>query len=309
MAPSGDGAEETYARSAAVSPHLLRFCLRKYPVSGSKYRSRALQLRGRNSNSTTTTAVYREIDSLSLEQDRQKLISWLQNPEDSFRPIPSACSGTGKWLLDHEAYQSWCDNAPSILWCYGPPGVGKSLLASIVIRDLWESAIKVHPACITYHFCDFAERKQQNATTILRSLLRQVVECGDKSVISTLNQHRLSMDQSPSLQAFAQAFSTVCAVQGRTYVVLDAPDELENPKELLALCHSFVEVGCRVLVTSRDVPDLRDVLQTATQIQVLARREDLKIFVETRFNESDFRDAITGHDGFVDAVIEKANGM
>jgi hypothetical protein len=258
---------------------------------------------------STATATYHQVDNLVRDQNEQHIVKSLQKAEFISKPIPSSCPGTGKWFVNHSTYQSWCNEPPSILWCHGPPGVGKSFLASIAIHDLSAKATFHSPLhCVTYFFCDVAARKQQDTSAILRSLLLQVVERGDRNVVSFLSSSRSAMGTAASAQDLAKSYSTACQHQ-RTFLVLDAPGELDKPKELLAHLHSFVEAGCWVLVMSRDIPDVRGTLQTARQIEVQATREDLVMYIKARFSESDFPDTISENNGILDGIIEKSSGM
>ncbi|KAH6891567.1 hypothetical protein BKA70DRAFT_1441374 [Coprinopsis sp. MPI-PUGE-AT-0042] len=44
--------------------------------------------------------------------------------------------GTIKWLLQSSMFQSWLETQYAILWGTGMSGAGKTILASVVIRDL-----------------------------------------------------------------------------------------------------------------------------------------------------------------------------
>jgi len=181
------------------------------------------------------------------------------------------------------------------------------LLASIAVRNLskkrnWDSS------CVVSYFCDFGARKQQDTTTVLQSVLRQVVEQGDENVILSVSKWINSADKISSEEDLWQGFCTACLTQPNTYLILAAPDELENPKMLVSLFQPFVTAGCRLLVTSRDVPDLKNALGKAKQVQIQADRRDLATFVEGRFRESGF-DNISKSKKFVNEVVDKADGM
>lgn len=133
---------------------------------------------------STTTAIHHQSSTLLQEETRQSIARWLQKMEATSKPMPYSFPGTGKWFTTHSDYQSWLLNSPSILWCHGPPGVGKSYLASTAIQDLAANAKLQSPrSCITHFFCDVAARKEQHTAAILSNILSQAAEQGNASVI------------------------------------------------------------------------------------------------------------------------------
>ncbi|KAL2865381.1 uncharacterized protein BJX67DRAFT_382868 [Aspergillus lucknowensis] len=46
-------------------------------------------------------------------------------------------TGTGQWFLECEEYREWMEVSQSTLYCPGIPGVGKTILTSIVVNDLY----------------------------------------------------------------------------------------------------------------------------------------------------------------------------
>jgi hypothetical protein len=163
-------------------------------------------------------------------------------------------------------------------------------------------------SCVTHYFSDFTARKEQTEMAILQSILRQVVEHGSKEGISVLLKRRNELCTTPKPEDLSLAFAEVCCKQKRTYLILDAPDELET-KQIVSRLQSFIDAGCRVLVTSRYHPDLNEAFSNAKQIEAHASTEDLTIYVKHRFAESDFRDTVGSTHTIVAAVVKKANGL
>ncbi|KAL0257966.1 hypothetical protein SLS55_007134 [Diplodia seriata] len=181
-----------------------------------------------------------------------------------------------------------------------------SNVLSRVIRDLSEDT----SACILYFFCDFSSRTQQSTAVILRSILLQLAEQGDPAVLSELNKQRQSIGRNFSTENLAQALHTTFLDHKNIFLVLDAPDELETPKEIVSLLQAFAEAGCKVCVTSRDIPEVRGPLSAAKHIHIRnASPEDLATYIRSRFAESDFCDALTAINDIVDAVVQRADGI
>jgi hypothetical protein len=163
-------------------------------------------------------------------------------------------------------------------------------------------------SCVTHYFSDFTARKEQTEMAILQSILRQVVEHGSKEGISVLLKRRNELCTTPKPEDLSLAFAEVCCKQKKTYLILDAPDELET-KQIVSRLQSFVNAGCKVLVTSRYHPDLSEAFSNAKQIEAHASTQDLTVYVKHRFAESDFRDTVGSTHTIVAAVVKKANGL
>jgi hypothetical protein len=162
-------------------------------------------------------------------------------------------------------------------------------------------------SCTTYYFLDFTTPKQQNEIAILQSILQQVVEHDTEEAISVLLKRRNERSR-PKPGDLSLALAEVCRKQKKTYLILDAPDELET-RQIVSRLQSFVDAGCRVLVTSRDQPDLREAFQTARQIEACSSSEGLALYIEHRFGETDFRDKVGKTHDIVDAIVKKSNGL
>ncbi|KAF7352041.1 putative Ankyrin repeat-containing protein [Mycena venus] len=255
-----------------------------------------------------TEASYSHLDISSRERDRSQLLEWLQPPNSPPHGLPTdiACPGTGKWFLDSDVYVRWRTNGPSLLWCRGKPGVGKSILSSIVLQDICKNA---NASVGVHYFCDFAVGKQQNATSVLQSLVRQMLVHGNDGHISVLKRCRERLSAPPSLKDLFQAFIEMCELKSPgPYIVLDALDELEDRKVLLPLLGELVRVGCHIFATSRHIPDIADALTASEQIELEANRADLKLFVESELQASDFSH-LSGTSSIVDAVVDQAGGI
>lgn len=78
--------------------------------------------------------------------------------------------GACQWLLKEDAYQRWL-GSDSVIWLYGGPGVGKSMLTTAVLDNLEESELLG-----LYYFVHGTNNDVENtkAVSILRSLVLQL---------------------------------------------------------------------------------------------------------------------------------------
>ncbi|KAF4901505.1 Ankyrin repeat and SOCS box protein 13 [Colletotrichum fructicola] len=255
---------------------------------------------------TVATATHQEVTRLVNHQDQTDLLEWLGNPKESSRLIPNPLSNTGARFLSSEAYKQWtAGSKPPLLWCHGPPGVGKSMLAAVAIQDLGARAGSVP---VLYYFFDFGSRKEQTKETIWKALLRQVIRKGSASTVQKLVNFRneLGLHRPAGSKDFSDALKIACADQ-QFSLVLDGPDEMENSRELKSILVPFTNAS--VLVTSRDTPEIRSTLSQATKMEVQADSNDMRAYVASRFEECDLDDVIERHPELENEILEKSQGI
>ncbi|KAH7150354.1 ankyrin repeat-containing domain protein [Dactylonectria estremocensis] len=256
---------------------------------------------------TIATESYRKIGEIGQRDQRDELLKWLNPSEETSKPAPKPVSGTGQWLIDSERYRSWRDGNPSTLWCHGAPGSGKSVLASIVFQDL--KTFEPGQSYVACYFCDYATRKQQNSLSIMQSILRQLLnQAGEETILALVDFQKQAKGE-PDIRILFEMIVTLCELAPPTYLILDAPDELDSPNEIMTILQRFSASGCRVLVTSRDTPDLRHALSAANNIEIQADEEDLVLFLEHCFLEQGHdKIARRGRD-LIQGVVKKSKGI
>lgn len=176
---------------------------------------------------------------------------------------------------------------------------------SIVIDDLRNSVRKSPATTVLYHFCDYGER---NTLFVLQSFLRQVLYEGSSIQVSLLGQYCID-SRTPSIKELSKILSEVVKLEVDTFLIVDALDEFEDRRTLLPILRRLSEDGVRVLVTSRDIPDIRDSFRAEKILGIQASRSDLELYVESIIAESDHYDSLTSNSEIVSAVLDQADGM
>ncbi|KIW89863.1 uncharacterized protein Z519_09292 [Cladophialophora bantiana CBS 173.52] len=136
--------------------------------------------------------------------------------------------GTGQWFLNSQEYRNWLGALTQTLFCQGIPGVGKTIITSIVIDDLQKRYNRDTTIGIAYVYCNFRQQENQNAATFLSSLLRQLVQNRSSTpaeIQDLYHQHqargtRLSPDE------ILRVLHSLVASFSRTLILVDGLDEL-----------------------------------------------------------------------------------
>ncbi|KAF8474074.1 hypothetical protein BDZ91DRAFT_845495, partial [Kalaharituber pfeilii] len=88
----------------------------------------------------------RRRDAQKKYDDRQKLLKRISNYDHTEIFLDCANTShprTGEWLYEMHEYKEWVQSpVPSLLWCYGIPGSGKSVLATSVVKHLLDTCLK-----------------------------------------------------------------------------------------------------------------------------------------------------------------------
>ncbi|KAH9983786.1 hypothetical protein BJV74DRAFT_988860, partial [Russula compacta] len=116
-----------------------------------------------------------ELDQVKQNQLRQDLRRWLSPPDPSINHN-IACGvhheGTATWFFRGSIFNQW-KSTGSLLWIYGKPGSGKSVLCSSIIEDI-SGMCETGQVLMSYFYFDFRDANKQSWNDLLSSLLTQL---------------------------------------------------------------------------------------------------------------------------------------
>ncbi|KAH8985141.1 hypothetical protein EDB92DRAFT_1950166 [Lactarius akahatsu] len=282
-------------------------------------------------NGVAIQQVVNQVSDLNRNELRMKLRKWIAPPD------PSVNYNTAS-DAHHESTAAWCTKgitladwktSGSLIWIHGKPGSGKSILSTVIIRDI-KSLADAGSAFLAYFYFDFKDKAKQDTRALLSSLLVQLSDQSDifcDALFSLYSAHKRGSEQ-PTNDSLSQCLKYMLTTSGPVpvYLILDALDEcpygsgLPSPREkLLDLLNDLVKLrhqALRLCVTSRPEFDIRTALQPLATQQVSLHDEsgqalDIKIYV-TDIVRSDrrmrrWRDE--EKDMVIENLAEKADGM
>lgn len=236
--------------------------------------------------------------------------------------VPDALVQTNRWLWSHASFQRW-EEEGGLLWIYGRPGSGKSVLAKTILRELENSSNS------TTHLerrliCDwFYNSSGGDVGTahsfMLRSVLRNILRRSEH-LFDKVKHHYRSLFDAKGTNDVAWTTAALCDLlleisaspaAPDTLIVVDGLDESENGDNLEAkqyfvgFLYKFSQLTLsrvRWIVLSRPEPVIRDAFRGAN------RRISCAINMDEE-NEDDINTIIgAGLDG-IRAAWERSVGL
>jgi len=186
---------------------------------------------------------------------------------------------TGEWIFSESSMIDWTSDTNEaatkrILWIYGIPGCGKSILCSAAIREL-RRRFPVESDCpIAFFFCDQKDSARHKLDSILRTWISQLLsrcECIPDSIRTAFDISR--HNGRPQISPADQPIRLLRDLTGRfnqCYFILDALDECEDRRELMPVLVDMVESvnNAKLLVTSRNLYDIGAIFSSHLVVEI-----------------------------------------
>jgi len=183
----------------------------------------------------TASWIERTTNQVQISALQQKLEKWLEHPpnmkkrQDDTQELQH--EGTGSWFLDSQQFGEWKDE-PGALWIRGNSGTGKSVLSSIVIRELFSD--RQERTAVAYFYFDFRDEQSQHVKIMLHSIVLQL-SAQSPNPYSALNRlYQSSQGQNlPTYNNLLDILDELLSDFGHASIVLDALDECNEPDRLV----------------------------------------------------------------------------
>lgn len=231
-------------------------------------------------------------------QVSENIRNWLKAPDATVNHN-AACAkrhfGTGAWFVQSSKFETWLTEGNSFLWLNGFAGSGKSVLASTAIQFAFRHRRSDPSIGIAFFYFTFNDESKQDESTMLRALLVQLsgqLRDGHSDLTRLYDSFKLGLPTSSVLTDYLwrlfQRFHHV-------YIILDALDEIprngarEDVLDRLEMMQNWSFEGLHLLVTSRDLSDIRSSLKFSFDQEVKMRNagidKDIENFISSRLHD------------------------
>ena len=235
---------------------------------------------------------------IELSDRHHKMRLWLSGVDPSLnynRAVRKRHKGTGNWLIEHDVFRDWKRNpdSDSIIWLYGIPGCGKTILCSTIVEHFLHVCAITSDIAVLYFFFDFNDTEKQQHESMMRSLLSQLAIhfVNLPPALETLYSFCMEGGRKPSFEALKKTFHEMTTAFRTIFIVLDALDECKERPELLADMEelsSWEDTKLRILATSRREKEIEDSILRLTKdanricIQSALVNDDIRAYIQNQ---------------------------
>jgi nucleoside phosphorylase len=219
------------------------------------------------------------------------------NPSDDKNALKrrkgTRAPGTCEWILETDMLQGWLDQTSAdqyenstIFWLYGYPGTGKSTMAITIIEELPKhSSFLDGERTLVYFLCDSGSEDRRTATSLLRSVIYQLVMQHLGLIHYVLPKYELLKER--LLGSFDTLWSILMEIgrdkaSGKKYVIIDALDECDQDSQVTFLTQLAQTaqaelatqggLGIFFLITSRPYLEIRQLIGDARCLDLSSDR-------------------------------------
>ncbi|ETN37213.1 uncharacterized protein HMPREF1541_08203 [Cyphellophora europaea CBS 101466] len=260
------------------------------------------------------------------EQERRKseILEWLCPLADlhKHKDVQARrAEGTGQWLLETPEFKRFVQDGLQDLMCVGGPGVGKSVLLSMVVDVLKQRHEDDSEVCVVHYYFDYSEQQLQTDAHFARSVLRQicVTSTAIPEAVSSFYQKTRDVDKDRTwFQQLTTIIRRVLSTFSKCYLVLDALDETEAVRQRTALFDVITAIraehaGVKVVATTRPhVTNLQKQFPRSATISVIADPVDLRQYLSATIERHPYAENIMDdilRQETLDKLVETAGGM
>ncbi|KAJ7598909.1 ankyrin repeat-containing domain protein [Mycena floridula] len=223
--------------------------------------------------------------------------------------------GTGTWLLENIDFCRWIAGDFRFLWCAGNRTRSSTRARAMIVEHLQMSMVESDVAVVCI-FCNYKRQSEQTPVELVATILKQLIQGRPFLSDHIISLHRKLVSQQirPFFLDLLEALRNELLMYSRVYLVVDAFDECSEATraKILAVFRTLTEL--RILITSRDISSIAQESEDETRINIRARNEDLRTYIEARITAEPrlarhLKGDIALKQEIIDRVSETASGM
>ena len=290
--------------------------------------AQALQLNAIQAGSHEANEERMRVQENERITERKACLHWLSKHDfeaDQATIFSKRHRETGNWFVQTDEFRRWSDSqTSSLLWCFGKPGAGKSVLASIAVEHLTVQHVLTNRTAIIFAYIKYDSLEKQQPSAILSSLIRQISWTETSLPACLLDfYHTYDKDaRTPFLDRYEDLFLRLAKSYDKIFIVFDALDEckVDQREKILDFITNTAKIlpFVKILVTSRRESDIEKAFscQATPVIEIKAENiaEDIKQFATERVEYLIKENKLQVDDPqlktrIIETLVNKAEGM
>ncbi|KAF4975683.1 hypothetical protein FZEAL_7573 [Fusarium zealandicum] len=256
-------------------------------------------------------------------QQRDIVLNWLETSateqENKLEMLRGRChEGTLQWVTKSPKLRGWLQrgHGKQVLWLYGKPGSGKSVLGAQLVSFLRADTSRN----VCFFFCDFNTPTSAASGHIFRAITAQIVH-----LLSTaapyLYSECVAKGQKPTADVLKRLLPGLLSSIDDIRLIVDGVDEISTSEHRKLLSDMLFLTkgasGCKLLLISQDIPSISVQLSKQPRFsmadETINIQKDISAIVEHSLREIDSQ-----HEGalgetvlqdLLSDVLNKAEGM
>ena len=238
------------------------------------------------------------LNLVRANQISENIRDWLKAPDATVNHNAAYAKrhfGTGAWFVQSSRFETWLIEGNSILWLNGFAGSGKSVLASTAIQFAFRHRRSDPSIGIAFFYFTFNDGSKQDESAMLRALLVQLsgqLQDGYSDLTRLYDSFKPGI---PTSSVLTDYLRRLIERFRHVYIILDALDEIprygarEDVLDRIEMMHNWSFTGLHLLVTSRDLSDIRSSLNLSFDQEVKMRNagidKDIENFISSRLHD------------------------
>jgi Cdc6-like AAA superfamily ATPase len=264
-----------------------------------------------------------------LFQKRQNISAWL-SPLD-FRAQQTLflgyhAPGTCSWILKEALFSTWLQDSGTVLYVYGDPGTGKTVMASFIADHLEKTYQQERDNTIVIYAClDFQTANESNLVDYIGALLKQVywpvrdIDGEEIDDIAELYEEYMTRRSGPTYEELEHLLKKMLEKFTRQFIIIDGLDEISETQQS-NLLRSIARLGdtVNVLIFSRPtqfgaklVEENQDPARIVLTMDMTAPtriQTDIELFVREELKKISLQTILPSKlDEIANTIIQKSN--